>query len=59
MILFFLEIEHDYNATLDLAYIWACNKCDERRIRFYDIPPTENQRGKHLHGSEHDKVISY
>ncbi|CAF0887571.1 unnamed protein product [Brachionus calyciflorus] len=42
-----IPIEHDYVETLDLAYIWQCTKCKEKRIRFYNIPPTQNQRGEH------------
>ncbi len=43
--LFFLKIEHDYDEVLDSVYVWVCNLCKEKRIRFYNKPPTANQKG--------------
>ncbi|RMZ95649.1 sprT-like domain-containing Spartan, partial [Brachionus plicatilis] len=42
-----IPIEHEYAETLELAHVWQCTKCEEKRIRFYNIPPTDNQRGEH------------
>ncbi len=30
---------------MELAYVWKCNKCAEKRVRFYNVPPTELQKG--------------
>ena len=40
-----LKIEHDYDEVLDSVYVWVCSLCKEKRIRFYNKPPTANQKG--------------
>jgi predicted SprT family Zn-dependent metalloprotease len=42
-----IPIEHNFNEVLDSVYIWVCNLCKEKRIRFYNKPPTYNQRESH------------
>lgn len=42
-----IPIEHDYEETMELAYVWKCTKCFKKRIRFYNIPPTKLQKEQH------------
>lgn len=42
-----IPIEHNYEEVFDLAHVWICNKCNEKRIRFYNVPPTEHQLEDH------------
>lgn len=42
-----IPIEHEYAETMELAYVWKCNKCLEKRIRFYNVAPTELQKEQH------------
>ena len=44
-VILLLKIEHNYEEVFDLAHVWICNKCNEKRIRFYNVPPTEHQLG--------------